>query len=387
MTSQPAIQDRAALVMRRCLELGAVSEEAERLTRRYGTAAMRQVNELVAGWMRDAGMQTRRDAVGNLIGRYEGVEAGAKTLLLGSHLDTVRDACRYDGPLGVMVALGAVEQLQAYGVRLPFAVEVVGFADEEGLRYRTSYLGSRAFIGAFDASQLRRADEDGIMLIEQGPLLESLGAPVGVVTSIQGQSGVGVTFSGEAGHAGTVPMAMRRDALTAAAEFVLAVESVAQQTPGLVATVGRVQVTPGASNVIPGQAVLSLDTRHADDAVREDAVARLQDLAEGIARRRGTRLAWHAGASQATVACSQGLTATLSRAVSDVGEQPHTVASGAGHDAAIISQIAEIAMLFVRCAGGISHSPKESVMQDDVAVAIDVLDRFVSLLAADQASS
>jgi allantoate deiminase len=400
--------------MERCDTLGAISEEPDRLTRRYGTEQMRQTNTAVAEWMREAGMQARSDAIGNLIGRYEGSSPDAKTFLLGSHLDTVRDAGKYDGPLGVMVALACVERLHARGERLPFALEVYAFADEEGLRYRTLYLGSTVVAGIFDPVALTREDSDGMLLadairafggdpdhltesarqpdellgyaeihIEQGPVLEERGYPVGVVTAIQGQTGVGVTFTGEAGHAGTVPMAMRHDALTAAAEFTLAVEALGRRTPGLVATVGRFQVAPGASNVIPGRAELSLDVRHPENSVRLEAVNQLRAQAEAIAQRRGVQLDWRAGKGQASVACSPRLMAIFTRAVAESGDLEMTLASGAGHDAAIMSRITEIAMLFVRCARGISHSPAEAVAIEDVAVAIEVTERFLFLLAKD----
>lgn len=408
-----SFDESAQIAMERCDILGGYSEEPDRLTRRYGTAPMRQVNEAVSGWMRSADMDVRTDAVGNLIGRYEAAVLGAPTLLLGSHLDTVRDAGKYDGPLGVMVALACVERLHARGEPLPFAIEVMGFADEEGLRYRTAYLGSSVAAGIFDRAWLAREDDDGILLasairtfggepdrlaasvrrpdellgyvevhIEQGPVLEEKGYPVGLVSAIQGQSGVGVTFTGVAGHAGTVPMAMRHDALNAAAEFTLAVEALARQTSGLVATVGRFQVTPGASNVIPGQVLLSLDVRHPDDGVRVETVRRLQEHAESIAQRRGLQLVWQAGAGQAAVTCSSRLTGILARAVTDVGYPLLTLPSGAGHDAAIMSQITEIAMLFVRCKAGVSHSPLESAESADVAVAIEVLERFLQQLAS-----
>jgi allantoate deiminase len=415
MSADLTAQERASLVMARCDVLGAISEEPDRLTRRYATDAMRRANDLVAGWMTNSGMRVTHDPVGNLLGHYAASEPDAKTLLLGSHLDTVRDAGKYDGPLGVMVALAAVERLHALGRRLPFNIEVIAFADEEGLRYRTSYLGSRSYLGALDPAYLSRADEDGIILadairafggdpdgatpggrsrddllgyvevhIEQGPVLEARNLPVGVVSSIQGQSGVGLAFTGEAGHAGTVPMPMRRDALTAAAEFALAVEAFAQQTPGLVSTVGRFEIAPGASNVIPGQAMLSLDVRHPDDATRLHAVASLRERAEGIAERRGLQLDWREGVGQDAVKCSPRLIALLTRAVEAAGHHALALPSGAGHDAAILSQIADVAMLFVRCAGGVSHSPKESVAVEDVAVALDVLDRFLSRLAHEQ---
>lgn len=406
--------DSARLAMERCDILGAISEEPDRLTRRYGTEEMRQANAAVAEWMRAAGMQTRSDTIGNLIGRYEGSSPDAKTFLLGSHLDTVRDAGKYDGPLGVMVALACVERLHTRGERLPFALEVYAFADEEGLRYRTLYLGSSVVAGVFDPIVLTREDADGIPLaeairafggdpdhlaesarrpdellgyaevhIEQGPVLEERGYPVGIVSAIQGQTGVGVTFSGDAGHAGTVPMTMRHDALTAAAEFALAVEALGQQTPGLVATVGRFQVAPGASNVIPGLAELSLDVRHPENSVRLEAVNQLRAQAEAIAQRRGVQLDWRAGAGQASVACSPRLTEVFARAVAEAGYPEMTLPSGAGHDAAIMSRIAEIAMLFIRCARGISHSPAEAVAIEEVVVAIEVTGRFLFLLAKD----
>src|SRR5437764_1812330 len=287
----------ARTVMERCDALASYSEEPGRLTRPFATPSTRGAADAVAGWMRAAGMSVRRDNIGNLIGHYEAAHAGAKTVLLGSHLDTVRDAGKYDGALGVLVALACVGRLHTRRKRLPCAVEVVGFADEEGLRYHGTYLGSTVVAGAFDPDQLRLIDADGITLadairaaggdpdalagdgrrpddllgycevhIEQGPELERRDLPIGVVSAIAGQSRIGITVSGVAGHAGTVPMEVRRDALCAAAEFVLAVEALGRHRAGLVATVGQVEVQPGASNVIPGQVTLSLDVRHADDA-------------------------------------------------------------------------------------------------------------------------
>ena len=249
--------------MQRADVLGGISEESDCLTRRYATPAMSEVNRMVEGWMREAGMAARRDNIGNIIGRYEAAPdlSGKRrpTFVLGSHLDTVRDAGKYDGPLGVLVAIACIQALHDAGRRLPFAIEVVGFADEEGLRYGTAYLGSRAFAGCFPADYLDLTDIDGVTMgdairafggdplslesdkrgsddlmgycevhIEQGPVLEHEGLPVGIVSAIYGQTRVHVTMTGESGHAGTVPMAMRRDALTAAAELVLAVEALAR---------------------------------------------------------------------------------------------------------------------------------------------------------------
>jgi allantoate deiminase len=407
----------ARQVMRRCDILGGFSEEPDRLTRRFATEPMRRANEAVAGWMRAAGMSVHQDAIGNLVGRFaasaEASAPDAKTLLLGSHLDSVRDAGKYDGPLGVLVALAAIERQATRGERLPYAVELYAFADEEGLRYK-AYLGSSVVAGSFDPALLARADADGIPMaeairtfggdpdrlaesarrrddllgyvevhIEQGPVLEQQGFPVGVVSAIQGQSRIAVTFTGEAGHAGTVPVALRHDALCAASELVLAVEAYARNQQGAVATVGQMDVAPGASNVIPGRVALSLDVRHPDDAVREDLCGALERSAREIAASRGITLDWRLLQANPAVACSQRLSTLLSQAVASAGHEPLALPSGAGHDGVVISAMTEIAMLFVRCRQGISHSPLESVDETDVAVAIDVLERFMGLLASE----
>jgi allantoate deiminase len=406
----------ARVVLGRCEILAGYSEEPDRLTRRVATPALRQAGEAVAGWLRDAGMSVRRDAIGNVVGRYEAATgehpAGARTLLLGSHLDTVRDAGKYDGPLGVLVAIACVQGLHDRGERLPFAIEVVAFADEEGLRFGTAFLGGEVFIGSFDPDNLSLTDADGVSLaeavradggdpdalgphgrssddllgycevhIEQGPVLEANDLPVGVVTAIAGQGRFEVRFIGEAGHAGTVPMGLRRDALCAAAEFVLATEAIARGQPGLVATVGRLAVQPGASNVIPGEVALSLDVRHQDDAVRADACGRLREAAERIGAARRIELRWEQVSARPTVPCSAHLGRILARAIEARGLPAFELASGAGHDAVTLAGLTDIAMLFVRCRGGVSHNPAEAVSEEDVAVAFDVLGRFVGLLA------
>jgi allantoate deiminase len=356
-------------------------------------------------------MATRRDAIGNVIGRVEG--SGAGTFVVGSHLDTVVDAGRYDGPLGVLVALAVAQRLRDEGREPPFALEVVGFADEEGVRYGTAYLGSAAFAGTLDAALLQRTDANGIAMaeaiaaaggdpdaiatahrnprdllgycevhIEQGPVLEEADVPVGVVTGIAGQTRARATFAGSPGHAGTVPMAMRHDALPAAAEWILAVEELARATDGLVATVGDARIDPGAANVIPGQVIVALDVRHADDAVRATAARELRERADAIARARDLRFAWTPMQDNAAVACSPLLADALTDAVSAAGHEVVRLPSGAGHDAVAMAAVAPVAMLFVRCAGGISHHPAESVDADDVAVAIEVLDGFLSALSA-----
>jgi allantoate deiminase len=399
---------RADTIMERCDALARASDEPGRLTRRYGSAAMRQANAAVAGWMRSCGMSVRQDAVGNLVGRF----GTGRALILGSHLDTVRDAGKYDGALGVLVAVAAVERLQERRIQPPFAVEVIAFADEEGLRFHSTYLGSRAVAGTFDLATLDLRDAEGVRLadairafggdpeaiarerrtseevagycevhIEQGPVLEGLGFPVGVVSAITGQSRIEARLEGEAGHAGTLPMPARRDALCGAAEVILAAESLARRTPGLVATTGRVDVAPGASNVVPGAAALTLDVRHPEDAARRAAVEALSKRAAEIATGRGLRLDWRVVQDCGAVACDPALSALLARAVADAGLTVHRLPSGAGHDAAVLAALAPVAMLFVRCHGGISHNPAESVSTSDVAVAIRVVDRFFDLMA------
>lgn len=401
----------ARVVMARCDLLAGYSEEPGCLTRRYGTPALRAAHDAVAEWLRAAGMAVRRDAIGNLIGRYASASETAPTLLLGSHLDTVRDAGKYDGPLGVLVSLACVADLHALGERLPFAVEVIAFADEEGLRYHSTYLGSRVMAGTFDPDDLDLTDADGIPLaeairafggdpnalpaarrdprellgycevhIEQGPVLEARGLPVGAVSAIAGQSRHSVTFSGMAGHAGTVPMDLRRDALCVAAEFVLAVERTARGEEGLVATVGQLAVRPGASNVIPGQVILSLDLRHQNDAIHAAARASLQSQARQLAATREVTLDWQTVHTTPAVACAPHLTALLAQAIDGAGFPVLTLPSGAGHDAAALAALTPVAMLFMRCQGGVSHHPAEAVQTADVAAAIAVLRRFLTML-------
>jgi allantoate deiminase len=378
----------AARVVARCRELAAVSEEPGHLTRRFATPAMARANALVGEWMAAAGLEVRVDAAGNLVGHLAGSDPGAGTLLLGSHLDTVRDAGGFDGPLGVLTAVACVERLRADGIALPFAIDVLGFSDEEGLRYGTAYLGSRAVAGTFDPALLELRDGDGVTLadalrafggapdevasaaragerllgylevhIEQGPVLEERDVPVGVVTAIAGATRAELEFSGRAGHAGTVPMDLRRDAACAAAEWVLVVEAAARREPGLVATVGRLEARPGAPNVVPGAAVASLDVRHADDGVRAAAVAALRAQAERIGAARGVAVAWREVMSAPAVAADAALGEALAAAIDARGLPVVRLPSGAGHDGVALSALTGVAMLFVRCAGGISHHP------------------------------
>jgi allantoate deiminase len=374
---------------------------------------MRRANAHVGGWMRRAGLAVREDRVGNLLGRQPGARPGARTLVLGSHLDTVRDAGRFDGSLGVLLPLSALEALRAEGVELPFAVEVVGFSEEEGVRFSSAYLGSKGFTGALRRSDLALRDEAGISVadalaahngrrlpppapahargsllgylevhIEQGPVLEARGLAAGVVSAIAGQTRAAVVFTGRAGHAGTTPMDLRRDALAGAAEFVLAAERLARARPPLVATVGRAAVRPGAANVIPASAELSLDVRHPRDPARRAALRRIRSAGRRIAARRGLRFSFTVLQENGAVACSRELTALLARSVRACQGASPALASGAGHDAVVLAGAAPVAMLFVRCRGGLSHHPDEHVGRRDLEAALRIVVDFLKRLAA-----
>ena len=381
----------AQLVMHRCEALAQITDEPGRLTRTFASPAMRRANQLVGSWMRKAGLQVWVDAAFNLLGRWNSTQRGAKTLLIGSHLDTVRDAGKYDGPLGVLAAIAAVQLLRERGVELPFNLEVVGFSDEEGVRYQTTYLGSRALVGTLTAADLARIKEKQIVKarrprgeflgyaevhIEQGPVLEKHKLPVGVVTAIAGQNRLRVEFRGVAGHAGTVPMNLRQDALAGAAELVLAAERC-----GVLGTVGKLEVAPGASNVIPGHAALTLDVRDQNDSRRLAAVRSLHTKAKAIAQRRGLKLTWTPVQQSVAVRCDRTLTHIFSKCIAQRGLEVLQLPSGAGHDAAALSAVCPVAMLFVRCKGGVSHNPAESVKASDVRMAVDVLGDFILKLA------
>ena len=400
----------AAEVLARCEALAGETERPGTITRTFLSPPIRRVHAHLDGWMRAAGMEVRLDTAANLIGRYPAIGGRdqAPTLLIGSHLDTVPDGGRYDGALGVLLGLAAVRALDRAGRRLPFAVEVVGFSEEEGVRYRTPYLGSLALSGRFDPALLDMVDDAGQTMadafrafgldpgrvaeaasppgrivayleahIEQGPVLESWDAPVGVVEAIAGQSRLSVAFEGQAGHAGTAPMDLRRDALPAAAELVLEVESLARSVDGLRGTVGAISASPGVANVVPSRSRLSLDVRHAEDAVRERALADLLDRAARIAEARALRFRVDRAEHQPAVPADPLLADLLASAVRDAGIEPRRLVSGAGHDAAVLAMLTPMAMLFLRSPGGISHHPAECVHLEDVRVALDVMIRFL----------
>src|SRR5262245_22663699 len=392
----------------RCDELARLTEEEGRITRWYGSASLLAAADAVAGWMNEAGLTVRRDAVGNVIGR---VGDGPGTFVLGSHVDTVRDAGRYDGPLGVLLAIEAAD---AIGSELPFALEVVAFADEEGGRFPLTYLGSRGWAGDLaagdaalanglgerlgDAARAMGGDPEAIATrsapddllgylevhIEQGPVLQDEDLPVGIVTAIAAQSRGIADFRGMAGHAGNTPMRLRRDSRAGAAELVLEVERLAGGTEGLTATVGWIGNEPNVGNVIPGHTWTTYDVRHQDVATRDRARDELEAVARAIAERRQLELEWRRRDDLPSVPMSPRLRAALADACIQAGTPVRELGSGAGHDAVTASRLtSEVAMLFVRCKDGISHHPAESVRDDDVAVALDVVVGFLELLAAD----
>lgn len=393
-------------------ELGRITDEPRKLTRTFLSPAMRRANRQVGKWMRGSGLTVREDTVGNLIGRLLSRNPQAKTLLIGSHLDTVRNAGKYDGALGVLLPIMAIAELRRRKVKLPFHVEVLGFSEEEGVRFASAYLGSKGYTGQLRARDLKYRDAQGTSVahalgqfngrpfslpraahtksnllgyfeahIEQGPVLEKGGLGVGVVSAIAGQTRGKITFRGKAGHAGTTPMTLRRDALAGAAEFVLAVETLAKSSPGLVATVGTLEVPGGAANVIPGETTLSLDVRHDRDGAREAAVTSCLLAAKQIARARNLKVDWTRTQEDAAVVCSPVLAALLSQSVRAIQGRSLSLVSGAGHDAVVMSALLPVTMMFVRCRGGLSHHPDEQVSSRDLAVALRVTEDFLERLA------
>ncbi len=398
----------SADIMERLDRMAEISEATEYLARRSYTPEHRRINDLVGGWMRETGMKVHEDAAGNLIGRYEGADPDAPAIVLGSHLDSVIMAGKYDGPLGVLSAIDCVRSLVQRGVRLRNPVEVACFADEEGVRFHSTYLGSRALAGTFNMDLFERPDRDGITLsramrdfgldpdriddarrspeellcylevhIEQGPVLENEGLPLSAVTAISGADRMTVTLTGSAGHAGTVPMGSRRDALSAAAACALAVEEVASSFADTVGTVGQMSVLPGATNVIPGEATFSVDLRAARDDIRHLAIAALKTRLDRIAAERDVEMSVNTAHSSDGVTCAPWLVETIEAAMTDLGHQARRLPSGAGHDAAALAAITDVAMIFVRCKGGISHHPDESITREDAIAGAELLLRTV----------
>ena len=396
-------------IVGRINRLAAISETPDNLTRIFLTPEHRVAADLIMAWMVEAGMSAHLDAIGNVCGRYEGDRPGLPCLMLGSRYDTVRDAGRWDGPLGLITAISCVADLNKRGKRFPFAIEVTGFADEEGVRFASTLLGSRAVAGTFNERVLASKDEAGTSMrealvqfgldpdhigaaarvrgellayvelhIEQGPVLEARGLPVGVVSAIAGATRMAARVTGMAGHAGTVPMELRRDALAGAAELITKIEELClTDGRGLVGTVGYIHATPGATNVIPGQVHFTIDLRAPTDVHRNRAVADIVRQIEAIAKRRKLELRLDVTHENRTVPCAPWLKAQVAEAVAAEGYPVFELPSGAGHDGMAMVDIADVAMVFVRCRGGISHHPDEHVELADADAGARVLLRLI----------
>ncbi|MBT0728381.1 allantoate amidohydrolase [Rosenbergiella australiborealis] len=404
----------AQRVMQRCDHLASFSETEGELTRVYLSEQHFQANRQVQQWMEEAGMSVWQDEVGNICGRYEAATEGAPAILLGSHLDSVRNAGRYDGPLGVLTAIEVVSWLHQHHHRLANAIEIVGFADEEGTRFGITLLGSKGITGQWPDDWLEKTDHRSISVrdamiaqslnplmvhqaarspesiaaylelhIEQGPCLEAADLPLGVVTAINGAHRLNCQFIGLAGHAGTVPMSQRQDALAAAAHWMVAIEKeTAAAGGGLVATVGQISCSPGAVNVIPGSVALSLDIRGPEDGPLRDLLAQLLAKAEQIAAERGITFNAEEFYHIPATACDKRLRDACTQAVTAVQGSAPQLSSGAGHDAIAIAAKWPVGMIFVRCEKGISHHPAEAVTASDVAAGIQAFTQAVQLTAA-----
>jgi hydantoinase/carbamoylase family amidase len=413
--TQTDLKEAGEQVIRWACELAHFSEEADALTVTYCSPTHTLVSQQLRDWMRSVGFdQVSVDAVGNVIARYAGTDPSARQLLTGSHFDTVRDGGRFDGRLGILAPMAAIKHLAGAGIRLPFDVIVIGFADEEGIRFQTSFLGSAAITGQFDPDLLERHDDHGCSMrdamqaaglrpdsidsarfdasktigfvewhIEQGPVLLERGLALGAVSAINGSVRMQIDLQGQSGHSGTTPMSMRRDAACAAAEFVLAVETRCADIGGLVGTVGRLEVPNGSVNVIPGHCSLSLDVRAPSDDVRDSA---LNDLLDGLKKncqRRQIELHVEETMRVAATPTDPVLRNVIADTLSAMEQEPFELASGAGHDAMQFHGFCPLAMLFVRCGnGGISHSPLETMNADDAQLAVQAFIEFTHRLSA-----
>jgi allantoate deiminase len=404
--------NHALRVISRCRKIADCTEVPGEITRLFLSPPMHKVHALLRAWMEAAGMTVTIDAIGNIRGLWPGTTPDSSRLLIGSHLDTVPNAGAFDGILGVVLGVAVVEELR--GQRLPFAIEVIGFSEEEGVRFSKPFLGSLALTGKLDAATLASKDANGISVveavraygldpaelsaarlsndafaylefhIEQGPILESENRPLGVVESLVGQTRMQLVFTGHANHAGTTPMRLRHDAMAAAADWIVAVEAYASSHDGLVATVGKIEASPGAGNVIAGRVAASLDVRHPVDAAREAAVAELLKYAEAAASRRGVQLAIQIQLEQPAVPLNLRLTTLLHEAANRTGLSSRRMTSGAGHDAMVLAPVIPSTMLFLRSPGGISHHPDEAVLPGDVAAALATAMEFLTHLRDDR---
>ncbi|CCW16450.1 N-carbamoyl-L-amino acid hydrolase [Sphingobium indicum BiD32] len=401
-----------ARAVARCDALGVApySDMEGGLYRGYLNPSYTAAQDALAGWMAQAGMAVYRDAAANLIGRYDGTQPGAPALLIGSHLDSVRDGGRYDGPLGIMLGLEAVAALHQSGKRLPFPIEVIAFGDEEGSRFPAAMLTSRAVAGTLAPEALDIADADGVSLsqagvslsdylsaargpgttlayleahIEQGPVLEADGLAVGTVTGIAAQLRYQAVIKGMAGHAGTSSMPLRRDAVAGAAEMILAIEKIARaDASDLVATVGRIEALPGAPNVIAGEVRFTIDIRSGEEARRDRAAEAILDALASIANHRDLNYAIQRVHDLPASPCDPALMDLMDAATADAGYPIRRLVSGAGHDAMVMAALCPTAMLFIRCKHGISHNPAEHVDPADADVALQVMLGFIDRLGA-----
>lgn len=397
----------AAVVLERCAILAQCTERPGEIYRTFLSPAMEETHVHLRKWMEHAGLAVQLDRAGNIVASTD-AGAGTPRLLIGSHLDTVPNAGAYDGVLGVLLALSVAEAQRKR--KRNFALDIVGFSEEEGVRFGAPFLGSKAMTRGLEADLLARRDKSGLTLqqaleefsaanpeataphlasgtrgylefhIEQGPVLEALSLPLGVVTGIAGQSRGAMTFSGRAAHAGTTPMARRQDALAAAAEWIVRVENLARAAEGLVATVGQITLEPGAINVIPAEACCSLDLRHVEDASRDWALSQILSAAEETAAKRGVKFNWNLTHAQAAVPMNAQMIDMVERAIELAGYPAHRMVSGAGHDAMVLAPHLPSGMIFLRSPGGLSHHPDETVLPEDVAAAfvagLNFLDEF-----------
>ncbi len=400
-------QVRAEKVVKRIEELALITEEEGCITRTFGTKPFLEGSKKVFDWMLEAGLLTTIDNIGNVRGKLLSDNPQAKTFVIGSHIDTVVNAGKFDGPLGVLMGLDLLENLIQSKAKLPFHIELIAFSDEEGVRFHTTYLGSKVVAGLFESNKLDEKDCHGISLkevinemggnyhllpedkiaewlgyfeihIEQGPVLYEKNIPVAVVTGIAGQQRAEITFTGVAGHAGTVPMDMRQDALATAAEFVLETEKLAlEQKDKIVATIGKLEVIQSASNVIPGKVVCTLDVRCAEIDVLNAAYNSIKETCYSVAEKRNVDVKWNLVQGTNPTKCDETLTNALKEAISQSGHPVIELVSGAGHDGVPISAVSPISMLFVRCFKGISHNPLENAETKDIAAAIEVSDKFL----------
>ncbi|WP_433965829.1 allantoate amidohydrolase [Tunturiibacter gelidiferens] len=405
-------RDGATRIIARCREIATHTEVPGEITRRFLTPPMHAVHSLLRQWMEAAGMTVQVDAIGNLRGLWLSGIPNAPRLIIGSHLDTVPNAGAFDGILGVILGVAVVEQLQQR--QLPFSIEVIGFSEEEGVRFSKAFLGSLAVVGKLDSETLQLTDEHGISIaeaignygldpaqlpaallsrdafaylefhIEQGPILESERASLGIVEALVGQTRMQLLFGGQSNHAGTTPMLLRHDAMAAAAEWIVAVEEYANSHQGLVATVGKLEASPGAGNVIAGRVKTSLDIRHADDNIRHAAVDALTQIAKTAATKRGVTLTLRTEMEQSAVPLDLHLTALLQTAATKAGFHSNRMTSGAGHDAMILAPTIPSTMLFLRSPGGLSHHPNEAVLPQDVEAALVTAMEFLALLSNDK---